>query len=218
MQTTELHAQSSWTLKQRPILLLSPWQEGIQSMGAVGPLFHSQTNQMFLILQRNDLTHTCFLLSPAAIWMQMCVTNCVTCINMMKVDSEGTRNRTHWKKLSASSTTRSEASHDLSSFWYFLKSVFILGNSVLRVLQQMSQFHKQMIQQQYLKLSHDILFHIVLNSYVVINLIFGDCTVAVQSEIWPIYTPSNTCVIGSNPTRSMDACVFIQFLCCPVCR
>jgi hypothetical protein len=30
--------------------------------------------------------------------------------------------------------------------------------------------------------------------------------------------PSNTGVVGSNPTRGMNICVFILCLCCPVCR
>jgi hypothetical protein len=32
-------------------------------------------------------------------------------------------------------------------------------------------------------------------------------TVAARSEVWTVFVCSNTGVLGSNPTRGMDACV-----------
>jgi hypothetical protein len=38
-------------------------------------------------------------------------------------------------------------------------------------------------------------------------------TVAVQSKAWNVFTHSNTGIVGSNPTWSMDVCVYLFCVC-----
>jgi hypothetical protein len=39
----------------------------------------------------------------------------------------------------------------------------------------------------------------------------GPITVAAQSLVWTVFVRSNTGVMGSNPTRSMDVCIYSLF-------
>jgi hypothetical protein len=42
--------------------------------------------------------------------------------------------------------------------------------------------------------------------------------VVVRSKARMVLNPSNTGILGSNPTRGMDVCPRFSVLCCPVCR
>jgi hypothetical protein len=39
-----------------------------------------------------------------------------------------------------------------------------------------------------------------------------EITVAASSKAWTVLARSNTDIVGSNPTRSMDVCTFILFV------
>jgi hypothetical protein len=44
-------------------------------------------------------------------------------------------------------------------------------------------------------------------------------TVTARSEAQNVFARSNVGIVGSTPTKGMDACLaFILSLCCPVCR
>jgi hypothetical protein len=43
-------------------------------------------------------------------------------------------------------------------------------------------------------------------------------TVAARPKTWNVSAPSNTGIVGSNPTQGLDVCVRLFCLCCSVCR
>jgi hypothetical protein len=42
-------------------------------------------------------------------------------------------------------------------------------------------------------------------------------TVVVRSKSWTVFTRSNACIVGSNPTRSMGVCVRLFCVCAVLC-
>jgi hypothetical protein len=54
------------------------------------------------------------------------------------------------------------------------------------------------------------------NANLILCLRYTPLLVAAQSKAWTFFAPLNSRVVGSNPTRCMNACVHWCCLCCPV--
>jgi hypothetical protein len=48
--------------------------------------------------------------------------------------------------------------------------------------------------------------------------VYTPTTVAALSKAWIVFVRSNTEIVGSNPTQSMDVCVPLFCICVLVCR